>query len=112
MAPRTSDACRRFGRGAPDFEDDLDDVVDMALGVDAAGDGEAHEIHLRSGSKHQSADFYGADSAFQIKFCGEGYAGELVGGDVREEGAGVEIYDVATGGLYDGNSLGRNVIAE
>ena len=38
----------------PDFENDFDDIVDVALGVDAARDGEADEIHLR-GARQTSA---------------------------------------------------------
>ena len=58
------------------------------------------------------ADFDGADAAFEIEFGGEGYAGKLVGRNVGEKGAGVEIDGVASGRLDDGHSLGGDVIAE
>ena len=41
----------------PDLGDDLDDVVDVALGVGAARDGEADQIHFGGRTEHQGADF-------------------------------------------------------
>ena len=88
----------------PDFEDDLDDVVDVALGIGAAGDGKADEIHLGSLAEHQRADLDGADAAFEVKFGGESYAGELFERNVGHKGAGIKIDGVASGWLDDGDS--------
>ncbi len=96
----------------PDFGDDFDDVVDMALGVGATGDGEADEVHFGGFAEHEGADFDGADAAFQVEFGGESYAGKLFERDVGDEAAGVEVHGVASGGKDDGDSLLRQVIAE
>ena len=53
-----------------------------------------------------------ADAAFEIELGGQRDAGKLVGGNVRQEGAGVEIDGVAAGRLHDGDSLLRDVVAE
>jgi len=50
------------------FQNDFNYIVDVALGIDAAGNREADQIHLCRAREHQSADFYAADSAFQVKF--------------------------------------------
>src|SRR6185369_11190496 len=76
---------------APDFEDYFDDVVNVALGIGAARDGEADEVHLGGFPKHQGADLDRADTAFEIEFVGERDTGELLQRDVRNEGASVEI---------------------
>src|SRR6202158_6394172 len=94
----------------PDFQNHLDYIVDMALGVDAARDGEADQVHLGGGGEHQRADFDGADSAFEVEFGGKSYAGELIGRNVRQEGACVEVDGVTAGRLNDGHSLRRDVI--
>src|SRR5215469_3016109 len=56
----------------PNFEDHLDCIVDMALRVDAAWNGKANQIHFRGAGEHQGADFYTANSSFQIEFTGQG----------------------------------------
>ena len=96
----------------PDFEDDFDHVVDVALGVDAARDGEADQIHLGGGAEHQGADFDGADAAFEIEFVGQGDAGKLIGRNVRQKGARVDVDGVASRRLHDGHTLLGDVIAE
>ena len=97
---------------APDLEDDFNQVVNVALRVDAARNGEAHEVHLRGGGEHQRADFDGANAAFEIKFGGEGDAGELVLRNVRQEGARVEVDGVAARRLHDGHAVLCDVIAQ
>src|SRR5690349_17691892 len=67
---------------APDFEDDFDDVVNVALRVRSARDGEAHEVHLGGFAEHQRADLDGAYATFEIKLVGERDAGELLERDV------------------------------
>src|SRR4051812_45570016 len=96
----------------PDFENDLDYIVDVALGIDAAGDRQADQVHLCCAREHQRADFYGTDSTFQIQFCGESYAGKLIWLNVRKEGTGVKIDSVTSRRLDDGDSVARDVIAE
>src|SRR5208337_513094 len=96
----------------PDFEDDFNHVVDVALGVDAAGNGEAHEVHLCRGSEHQRADLDRADAAFEIEFIGEGYGGKMIGRNVRQKGPRVDVDRVASGRLHDGHSLLGDVVAE
>ena len=84
----------------------------MALGVDAAGHGQTDEIHLCGSGEHEGSNFDGTDSAFKVEFGSKRDAGELIARDVRQEGAGVYIDGVATGGLDDRNSAGGDVIAE
>lgn len=82
----------------PDFQDYFHYIINVALGVDAAGDREADEVHLCCGSEHQRADFYGANSAFQIQLGCQRYSGKLICRDVGEEGAGIEIDGVSAWG--------------
>ena len=97
---------------AINLKNHFDQIVDVALGIDAAGHGEANEIHLRGSGEHEGADFDGADPAFEVKLGGKGDAGELLDWDVRQEGASINIDGVAAGRLDDGNSAGSDVIAE
>ena len=92
------------------FEDDLDDVLDVTLRVNAAGNGEADEVHLRVFAEHERADFDGADAAFQIELVGESDAGELGRRNMWEEGAGVEINGVTAGRLNNGDAFACNVV--
>jgi len=97
---------------APHFQNDFNYIVDVALGIDAAGNREADQIHLCRAREHQSADFYAANSAFQIKFGGERNSRELIRRNVREEGTGIQIDRMAAGRLDYGNALACDVIAE
>src|ERR1039458_2243843 len=77
------------------------------------GTGKSTLLRIVAGAgEHQGTDLYGADSAFEIKFCGERDAGKLIRRNVREEGPGVKVDGVAAGGLNDGHTLARDVIAE
>src|SRR5208337_2941146 len=96
----------------PDVEDDFHHIVDVALGVDAAGNGQAHQVHIRGCSKHQGSDLYRADAAFEIEFVGEGNGRKMIGRNVRQEGARVNVDGVASGRLHDGHALLSNVVAE
>ena len=62
----------------PDFENDFDHIIDMALRVDAARNGQTDEVQLGIGAKHQRANFDRADSAFQVQLIGQRDARELV----------------------------------
>jgi len=84
----------------------------MALGVNASWNCQSDEIHLGGSGEHQRADFDGADSAFEVEFRGEGYAGELIGCDVREEGSCIDIDGVAAGRLDNWDSAGGDVVAQ
>ena len=48
------------------FEDGLNEVIDVALGIDAAGDGEPKELMLRIFSEHHGPDLDGANSGVPI----------------------------------------------
>ena len=96
----------------PDFEDDFHHVVDVALGVDAAGNRQAHEVHLGRGSEHQGADLDRADAAFEIEFIGEGNGGKVIGRNVRQKGSRVNVDGVAARRLYDRHALLGNVVAQ
>jgi len=87
-------------------------IIDVALGIYATWHSQTDEIHLGGSCEHECSDFNGTDSAFEVEFSGEGDAGELIGWDVREEGASVYIDGVATGRLDDGDSASGDVVAE
>ena len=95
----------------PDFEDDFHHEVDVALGVDAAGNGEAHQIHRRRCSEHQGSDLNRTDAAFEIEFIRERYGGEAIRRNVRQEGARVDVNGVASGRLHDRHALVGYVVA-
>src|SRR5579872_2776408 len=80
----------------PDFEDDFDHVVDVALRIDAAGDCEANQVHLRGIREHERADFYGTDPAFEIELARQSDSGELIGRDVGQESTGIKVNGVAS----------------
>jgi hypothetical protein len=97
---------------APDFQDDLDHIINVALGIDTAWDGEPHQVHFGGITEHEGADFHAADAALQVEFAGQSYAGKLLCRDVGEERAGVNINGVAAWGLHNGDARGGNVIAK
>ena len=63
----------------PNFQNDFDNVVDVALRVDAARDCQTNQIHLGSRAKHQRADFYRTNTSFEIEFIGECNGGKVIG---------------------------------
>jgi hypothetical protein len=44
------------GTFAPDFKNDLDHIINVALRIDAPGNSETDEIHLGRGPKHKRTD--------------------------------------------------------
>jgi hypothetical protein len=95
-----------------DFQNDFDHVVDVALRVNAARDGEADQIHLRGRPKHQTTNLNRADSAFQIEFGCERNTGKLLGRDVGQEGAGIDVNSVTVGWLDNRYALRGDVITQ
>jgi len=96
----------------PDLQDYLDHVVDVALGVNASRNCQAHQVHGGVWAEHKRPDFDRPDAAFQIERATECHAGEARGWDVRQEGAGVEVDGVAARRLHDGHALGGDVSAK
>src|SRR5579864_3087271 len=47
-----------FGTAAPDFQDHFDDVVNVALRVDATRDCQAHQVHRGVLAEHERPDFH------------------------------------------------------
>src|SRR5215472_10742690 len=85
-----------------DLCDDLDHVVDMALGVGAAGDGEADQVHRGRGlgaagvqTEHHRADLAGSDAAFEVQGAGECLPWISQRVDVRQHCPGVDKHGVA-----------------
>ena len=76
----------------PHFQYHLDQVVDVALRIDAARNGKADKIHLRGIGKHQGADFDRTDAPFQIEFRCEGNSRKLFGRNLRNERRAVVSY--------------------
>src|SRR5918996_2275177 len=90
-----------------DPADDLDDVVDVRLGVDPARDGQADELHWcgRLGPvgmepEHDRADLAAADAALTVEGAGQGLARVLEWRDVREQGGGVQVDRVPADRLH------------
>src|SRR5438067_1456291 len=50
----------------PDVEDHFDNVIDVALGVDAARNREADKVHLCGRGEHQGSNFHRAHAALEI----------------------------------------------
>jgi len=92
----------------PDFEDYLTTLVDVALGVDAARDCEANQIHLRCGREHQraiSTERFRLRDRVRLRSATPEIDLPGCGG----KGAGVEVDGVAAGGLDDGHALTRRL---
>ena len=101
-----------LGAAPPDLKDHFHHVVDVRLRINAARNREPQQI-LGPGmldavfvafAEHQGADFHGADPAFDVEFGGEGDAGKLRGGNVREKGTRVDVDGMAARRLHDGHA--------
>src|SRR5437868_7054551 len=84
------------------------EVVYVALGVDAARNRKANEVHRREGlmvsiriplAEHNAPDLYGTDSAGEIERADEGLAGILLYRNLRQERAGVDVDRMPAGRL-------------
>src|SRR5512146_2942487 len=53
----------------PDFENDFHYVVHVALRINAPGNCQPHQVHLRGFAEHQRADLDRANSPFKVEFC-------------------------------------------
>ena len=94
-------------------KDRLHHVVDMTLGVDPTRDREAHEFHggrdfptgLRIQlSEHHGANFHATNARLEVELTGQGLAGEFMGGNVWQKGAGIQVNGMAAGRLKNGGS--------
>ena len=102
--PQPAQVCGPRG----DLGADLDHVVDVALRVGAAWDGEPHEIHrrgrlapVRLPAEHDGADLAAADSAGDVERHRERLAGVLERRDVRQQRTRVDVDRVPAGRLQD-----------
>src|SRR2546428_5551004 len=75
----------------PNLDGDLDDVVDVALGIDAARDRQTHQVHLGGFAEHQRADLGRADAAFEVEFGGERHTRKLARPNMGQKGASVNV---------------------
>ena len=103
----------QVGRPGGDREDDLDHVVDVALGVGPAGDRQADQVHrgrglgpVRVAPEHDRADLAAADPAHLVERDGQRLARVVERRDVRQEGPGVEV-DGVTADRPDDRHPGR-----
>ena len=85
----------------PHCQDHFDHVIDVALGVNAARNGQPHQVHLAPRRKHQRANLHRANSAFQIQLRSQRHAGKLLQRNVRQESARIQIDGVAARRLHD-----------
>src|SRR5207249_5296315 len=81
------------------LDDRFDHVIDMALRVNAAWDGEAHQFHGGPGrvagvgidrAEHYAANLDGTDAGVTIKSAHQRLARKLIGGNMRGKGGGVK----------------------
>src|SRR4051812_549915 len=96
----------------PNLENDFDYVIDVALCVNASWYCEPHQVHLRSGGEHQGADFYRADSTFEIQLGCKCHSRKFIRRDVRQESTRIKIDSVSARRLHDRHALARDVVAE
>ncbi len=101
------------GPPLPHLEDCLHYIVDVALGVDPAGDGQAHQLHGSwrflpalgiTAAEHHGADLDRADSGLAIELHHQRLAGQLQRRDLGEKGGSIDVNGVAAGRLHDGNA--------
>src|SRR5450432_819601 len=97
---------------APNVKNDLDHVLDMALGVYTPRNCQPHQIHAGMLAEHERTDLYRADPAFQIQLYGQRHSRKLRGGNVFQKRPRINIYSVAAGRLDNGYSFLRNAIAQ
>src|SRR4051794_30515108 len=81
------------------FDQGLDNVIHVRLGVNAAWKSEADQFQRRPFSarpaEHDRADLDAANAGMAIQSNQKGLAGKPLGREVRAEGAGVEINRMA-----------------
>jgi len=66
--------------------------------------------HTGGMGKHERANLYRADAAFQIKLIGQGHSRELLQWDMRQKGSGIQIDGVSAGWLNDGHAVRGTVL--
>ena len=95
------------------FENRFHHVIDVALRVNAAGDGQAQQFVAgvrRRTSPSRSRPT--AHAGVPVEFDGQRLAGKLVPRDMRQHAAGVDIDGVAAGRLDDGHAVVGDVAAQ
>jgi len=65
------------------FENRFYYVIDVALGIDTARNGQTQQLVARGLTEHDRAVSHGADAGVPVKLDGQGLAGELVRRNVR-----------------------------
>ena len=55
----------------PESQNRFDDIVDMALGIDAAWNGQSHQVRGCVTGKHECANLDRADPGLQIQLIGQ-----------------------------------------
>ncbi len=87
-------------------------VIDVALSVDAAWNGEPQQLVPCRTGEHEAADFDASDAGVAIEFDRERLSRELMGGTVGQHARGIDIDGVAAWRLDDGNALVSDVAAK
>ena len=99
--------------------DGFDHVVEVALGIGAAGDGETDQVHrgrdlgaVGPQAEHDGSDLAGPHSAFLIQRAGQRLARVVQRVQVRQQRAGVDEDRVAAERDHDRHSRGLQRLTE
>ena len=95
---------RKLGCPVGDAGDHLDDVVDVALGVRATGDGKAYQVHgggyfgaVRAQAEHHGSDLAATHPAFGVQRAGQGLTRVLQRVEVGQHGPRVDEHRLCAG---------------
>ena len=110
--------CLLYNPHAPEFlsprihiQQDLDDIVNVALSVHPSGDCKPHQFHGWGNklarfvvlAKHDATDFHRSDAARSEKLHNDRLARILLRRDMRQEPLGIQIDGVSTWRFDDGH---------
>ncbi len=103
-----------------DRDQHLTDIIDVALGVRAAGNGQSHKFLVSREvgsiwldlSEHDRTDLDSAYAAVEVEGAGKRLRRVLRGWDVREQGGGVEVDGVASGWPHDRDTGASRLVGQ
>ena len=98
---------------------DLNDVIDMALCVDATWNGKTDKLHRRRDqsphriifSEHYTPDLHGSDSPNAVQLAHDGLTGILMRGDMRCKSLCIQVDRVSARRPNDWHSNGDEFLA-
>ena len=94
------------------FQDCLDQIVDVALGVDPPWNGQAQEFVARRLTEHYRTNLYRADAGVPIKRNGKRLSGKLMPRNLWQHLSGIDIDSVSTRRLHNRYSAGGDMTVQ